>query len=225
MGDAGLLGEVVRHYPVLGSVPSGLGAELDAQARPFSAPAGAVLFDVDGPCTGFVLILAGSVEVIRPSAGGRGLLLYRLGPGDVCVLTVNCLVGSGSYAARAVVKQAARGAILPQRLFDRLVAEVPAFRRQVLELLAGRLSRLMALMERVAFAPVEQRLAALLIEQGPRVPATHQELADMVGTAREVVSRQLGAWAEAGVVDTSRGLVQVRDRARLGAIAEPLGGV
>jgi len=217
--------DLIRLYPVLGRLTGRLADEVAAQARPLFADEGSVLFDVDGPCTGFVLILDGEIEVSRPSASGRGLLLYRLSPGDTCVLTVNCLVGHGSYPARAVVKRRVRGLVLPRPMFDRLLAEVPAFRTQMLELFSRRLTRLLTLVEGVAFAPVEQRLAGLLVEQGPQVRATHQELADMLGTAREVVSRQLGAWVDAGIVETSRGLVAVRDDALLRAIAEPLGGL
>lgn len=217
--------DLTRWYPTLGRASDDLAAALVAQARGFAAPSGAVLFDVDGPCTGFVLIFEGEVEVSRPSPSGRTLLLYRLTPGDTCVLTVNCLVGQGNYPARAVVRRPVRGVMLPRPLFERLLAEVPEFRTQTLELFSRRLSRLLTLMEGVAFEPVEQRLATLLLEQGPRVRATHQELAEMLGTAREVVSRQLGSWAEAGIVETGRGLVLVRDRTRLEAISEPLGGV
>ena len=225
MSDPAWLPELQHLYPVLATAPSSLLADLTAGARPFTAPVGAVLFDVDGPCTGFVLIFEGAVEVTRPSASGRALLLYRLAPGDTCVLTVNCLVGQGSYPARAVVRRPVRGLMVSRGTFEQLMADLPAFRHQMLALFSSRLSRLLALMEGMAFAPVEQRLAALLVEQGPQVRATHQELADMLGTAREVVSRQLGAWAEEGVVETGRGLVLVRDRRRLGAVAEPLGSL
>ena len=214
---------LARHYPVLATAPVGLAAELASASRPFTAEAGAVLFDQDGPCTGFGLIFQGEVEVGRPSPGGRQLLLYRLGPGDTCVLTVNCLVGLGNYPARGVVRERVRGAIVPRPLFERLLAEVSAFRMQTLELFSRRLSRLLSLMEGMAFSPVEQRLAALLVENGPAVVATQQELADMAGTAREVVSRQLGVWTQAGLIHTAGGVVTVRNAERLRAIVEPLG--
>ena len=216
---------LARYYPALVTAPADLVAELVSASRPFDAQPGAVLFDLDGPCTGFVLIFAGTVEVGRPSPTGRQLLLYRLGPGDTCVLTVNCLVGLGNYPARGVVRERTRGAIVPRRLFERLLAEVPAFRAQTLGLFSRRLSRLLSLMEAMAFSPVEQRLAALLAEHSPRMVVTQQELADMAGTAREVVSRQLGTWTRAGLISTSRGAVTVLLPDRLKAIAEPLGGV
>lgn len=224
--DAGGRAELIaRYYPALAKAPAELVSELVGACRPFDAQPGAVLFDLDGPCTGFVLIFAGQIEVGRPSPSGRQLLLYRLGAGDTCVLTVNCLVGMGNYPARGVVREHARGAIVPRGLFERLLAEVPEFRAETLELFSRRFSRLLSLMEGMAFSPVEQRLASLLAEHGPTVVATQQELADMAGTAREVVSRQLGTWTQAGLISTSRGVVTVRDPGRLQAIAEPLGGV
>ena len=220
-----LAAQLARHYPALADLSADFTSELVAASRPFDAPAGAVLFDLDGPCTGFVLIFEGQVEVARPSASGRQLLLYRLGAGDTCVLTVNCLVGLGNYPARGVVRERARGAIIPRPLFERLLAEVPVFREQTLQLFSRRLSRLLSLMEGMAFSPVDQRLASLLLEHGPTVEATQQELADMVGTAREVISRQLGTWTRTGLVSTSRGVVTVRQAEQLRAIVEPLGGV
>lgn len=211
-------------YPTLGNLPADLDAQFRAQTQPFQAPIGAVLFDQDGPCTAFVLFLEGEVEVSRPSATGREIVLYRLQPGDTCVLTLNCLLGQGTYPARAVARRPIVGLRVPYPLFQRLLDEAPAFRGAMFALFSRRLTRLMNLVEGVAFAPVEQRLAQALIERGPEVAATHQQLADAVGTAREVVSRQLRVWSDAGLVATQRGALRLLKPDILQAIAEPLGG-
>jgi len=114
--------------------------------------------------------------------------------------------------------------MLPRALFGRLLDEAAPFRAATLALFSRRMNRLLALIEGVAFAPVEQRLAQVLVERGPVVTMTQQQLADAVGTAREVVSRQLGAWADAGLVETGRGALRVLRPDRVAAIAEPLGG-
>ena len=78
------------------------------------------------------------------------------------------------------------------------------------------------LLETIAFARVESRLAATLLARADaqgRVAATHQGLAEEVGTAREVVSRQLEAFSRAGLVRLSRGEVKVIDRTALEARA------
>ncbi len=211
-------------YPTLNGLPANLAEPFRAQVQPFQAPPGAILFDQDGPCTAFVLFLEGEVEVSRPSANGREIVLYRLQPGDTCVLTLNCLLGQATYPARAVARRPIVGLRVPYPLFQRLLDEAPAFRAAMFTLFSRRLTRLMNLVEGMAFAPVEQRLAQALIERGPDISATHQQLADAVGTAREVVSRQLRVWAEAGLVATQRGALQLLKPDILQAIAEPLGG-
>ena len=211
-------------YPTLSGLPANLAEPFRAQVQPFQAPPGAILFDQDGPCTAFVLFLEGEVEVSRPSANGREIVLYRLQPGDTCVLTLNCLLGQATDPARAVARRPIVGLRVPYPLFQRLLDEAPAFRAAMFALFSRRLTRLMNLVEGVAFAPVEQRLAQALIERGPDISATHQPLADAVGTAREVVSRQLRVWAEAGLVATQRGALQLLKPDILQAIAEPLGG-
>jgi CRP/FNR family transcriptional regulator len=210
-------------YPALADLSPALTATVRQQARPFEAPVGAVVFEQDGPCSMFILLLGGEVDVSRPSASGREILLYRLRPGDTCVLTVNCLLRESAYPARAVVRQPIHGYLCPQPVFQQLLDASPRFRAAVLRLFSERLARLMALVEGVAFEPVEQRLARTLVEQGPRVTLTHQALADQIGTAREVVSRHLKGLAAAGAVRLSRGQIVVRRPDLLHAIAEPLG--
>lgn len=204
----------------------GAGLEEAVRTAPrFRAPEGTILFDVADACAGFVVVLAGTVDVVRPHAEGRELLLYRLGPGDTCVLTLSCLLADGRYPARGVVRDDVVGVQLPRPTFTRLLDESPAFRGEMLGVLASRLARVLDLLEATAFAPVEQRLARELLARGPVVRATHAELADAVASVREVVSRQLSAWARRGWVRTGRGSVAVLDAAALGRVAEPLGSL
>lgn len=194
-----------------------------AAGRPFRAPAGTVLFDLEQACAGFVFVLEGSVDVTRPHPEGRELLLYRLEPGDTCVLTLNCLLGEGRYPARGVVRVELVGVQLPREVFGRLIGESASFRSAMLALLSARLTRVLDLLEATAFSPVDQRLAGELLDRGPFVRATQAELAEAVGSVREVVSRQLSGWARSGWVRTGRGVVEVLDAAALRRIVEPLG--
>ena len=218
------IAEALRASAAFAELPPELAEAVRREAVPFTVPAGTVLFDLGSACNGFVLVLEGQVEVSRPNADGREILLYRLAPGDTCVLTLNTLLTDGVYEARAVARTTTVGAQLPKPLFARLLAEAPAFRTAMLVLLARRLNRVVAMLEATAFAPVEQRLASALLEAGPVVTATHQHLAETVGSVREVVSRHMSAWARAGWVETGRGVVRVLDREALARLAEPLGG-
>jgi CRP/FNR family transcriptional regulator len=69
----------------------------------------------------------------------------------------------------------------------------------------------MQLIEEVAFRKLDQRLAALLLQRGPTVRATHQQLADELGSVREIVSRLLKGFAEQGLVALQREHIDVLD--------------
>ena len=205
-------------YPVLGQLT---GTERDALRRelqPLHIPAGAVLFDLDSPCSLFLLLAAGTVRVVKPALSGREIMLYRLEPGDSCILTVSCLLGESSYPARGVAETDVAGYILTRPFFHSLLAESEPFRAFVFRYFAARISDLMQLVEEVTFGALDQRLASLLVTQGPVLDLTHQQIADELGTVREVVSRRLKALELQGLVRLKRGQVEVLDLKRLSRV-------
>ena len=108
--------------------------------------------------------------------------------------------------------------LLPRPLFDEMLGE-PAFRDFVFALFSERMAELMQLVEEVAFRKLDQRLAALLLGKGRLVHATHQQLADELGSVREMVSRLLKGFAEQGLVRLGREQVEVLDAAGLRKMA------
>lgn len=197
-----------------------------AALPPRSMPEGATLFAPGAPCQGFALVLEGRVRVDAAGPSGRSILLYRIGPGETCVQTTLCLLGEATYTATAVAETALTLAFAPRPLFDRAIAGSDVFRRFVFRMFAARLDETTRLLESVAFVRIEARLAAALTERARRAGAaafeiTHQELADEIGTAREVVSRQLDGFRRDGLIASGRGRLEVLDAARLGALAEP----
>ncbi len=127
------LDALVELYPVLCQLT---GAERDALRRelqPARIPAGTVLFDLDSPCSLFLLLAAGTVRVVKPALSGREIVLYRLEPGDSCILTVSCLLGESSYPARGVAETEVAAYILTRPLFHRLLAESEPFRAFVFQ--------------------------------------------------------------------------------------------
>ncbi len=194
---------------------------LRAAAAPLAAPAGAVLFHPGDACGGFVMVGAGSIRVELVAEDGHALLLYRVGPGEACLLTTACLFSGETYAAEGRAETAISGLLLPRPAFDALIAESPAFRAFVLAGFGHRLAGLMARIEALSFRSVDRRLAeALLARGGSEIAATQAELAVEVGTAREVVTRRLAALAREGLVALGRGSVTLLDRAALASRAE-----
>ena len=206
-------------------LPAGLDAATRARiaegALPLKAPSGAVLFRPGDPCRGFVLLRTGRARVDLIAEDGHALLLYRVEPGQACAITTSCLFAGEAYSAEGTAEMDCEGLLLPAPLFARLVEESAAFRGFVLAGFAARLGALMARIEDLSFRSVDARLAAYLLDRAPgTVAATQQGIAADIGTAREVVSRRLAAFAKAGLVRTERGAVTVLDVAGLIRIKE-----
>ena len=204
-------------YPVLTDLPPIL-AQRFAACAPLTVPAGTVLFDVQQPCQGFPLVIAGTIRVVKPSVNGRELPLYRVVAGESCIITTSCLLGHADYNARGIAETETSLVLLPRELFDQLLDQ-PAFRSFVFHLFAERVADLMQLIEEVAFRKLDQRLAGLLLGKGKSIHATHQQLADELGSVREMVSRLLKAFAEQGLVRLGREQVEILDPAGLRRLA------
>lgn len=206
-------------YPALAALDPALRAHvLRTEAKSVSAPAGTVLFEERAPCGGFPLLLSGEVRVARGSPQGRSLELYRVTPGELCVVSTSCLFGHGLLAAHGQTTQPSELVVLSPQGFERW-AEVDTFRRFVFGVFADRLAELMALAEAVAFQRLDQRLAGTLLGHGSVVKATHQALADDLGTVREIVTRLLKRFERQGWVRVGRERIEIVDPAALRGLA------
>jgi CRP/FNR family transcriptional regulator len=163
-------------------------------------------------------VLEGSIRVAKAS-DGRELQLYRVTPGESCVLTSSCLVGGRDYPASGVVERDARLVVLPKLVFDELLATHAPFRQYVFSLFAERLTDMMTLVEAVAFHKLDRRLASALLGRGKTVALTHQQLADELGSVREIVTRVLRGFADAGWVQLARGSIEIVDAGALRRVA------
>ena len=205
-------------YPVVEQLSEGLRARLIETIVSMTVPVGAVLFDERQSCQGFPFVLSGSIRVVKLAANGRELPLYKVLPGESCIITSSCLLGRSDYNARGLAESETSLAMLPRSLFDELMGE-PVFRNFVFDLFAERLAELMQLVEEVAFQKLDQRLANLLLGKGRQLHTTHQQLADELGSVREMVSRLLKGFVDQGLVRLGREQIEILDPAGLRRIA------
>jgi CRP/FNR family transcriptional regulator len=197
-------------YPVLVALAPAQREAMLAALHWMPVPAGTTVFDERQSCPGFPFVVRGSIRVSKAAPSGRELALYRVAAGDSCIITTSCLLGASAYNARGTAEADSLLALLPGPWFDRLLHSEP-FRRFVFELFADRIAALMQLVEEVAFRKLDQRLAALLLVRGPIVRTTHQQLADELGSVREIVSRLLKSFADQRWVALQREQVDVLD--------------
>jgi CRP/FNR family transcriptional regulator, anaerobic regulatory protein len=192
-----------------------------ARLHPSALPRGTPLFHPGDAAKGFVVVLDGRVEVFLIGASGRDILLYAVEAGGTCIQTTLGLLGGDDYSGEAVAATDCTIVLIPKSAFLSLMDSSAAFRGFVFSAFATRMQGMMHVLERVAFQRIESRLAAALLDraEGDRVNATHQDLATAIGSAREVISRRLEAFARSGLVDTERGAVLLRDRTALFRLA------
>ncbi|MFA6040819.1 MAG: Crp/Fnr family transcriptional regulator [Methylophilus sp.] len=189
-------------------------------ARIVEAPVGTVGYREGGACGAYVMRLAGLSRVYKMSASGREILLYRVTAGETCVITTTCLLGGSNYPASTIVEQAIRDVIIPAPAFNQLMVDSAVFRRYVMKNYGALITDLILLLDEVAFHTLDARLAKLLIDSGANsISRTHQQIADELGTAREVVSRQLKRFEQKGWIAMGRGQVEVQDRVKLMELA------
>ena len=207
-------------YPALAHVVPSLAA-LGTAATPIAVATHTVLFDENAPCQGFPLVLEGEIKVSRHAPDGRSLELYRVVPGELCLVSSASLFRSTPLAAQGISTRPTRLLLITPSVFAQWL-ETAAFRNAVLGLFAERMADLTSLIDAVAFQRLDQRLAACLLGRGQTLVLTHQQLASELGTVREMVSRLLRRFEREGWVELAREHILIRDSAALRALAGAL---
>ncbi len=204
-------------YPVLLEVDQELLERVLSRAKIITLAPGTLIFDELQPCQAFPFVLSGNLRVFKQSVHGRELSLYHVSAGDACIVTAGCLFGDKLYNASGQVKEEVCLIMMPAREFDSLL-ESKAFRNFIFSLISQRILHLMQLVEEVAFSKLDRRLAALLVSRGRDLRVSHQELADELGTVREMVTRVLNSFSDAGLIKLARGQIEIVDGQELGRL-------
>nr|WP_319246597.1 Crp/Fnr family transcriptional regulator [uncultured Celeribacter sp.] len=213
----------IDRFAGLSSLEPQVRGRLVSQARIVSLPEGTVLFGPGKSPENLLLLLDGTVRVQQTTEGGREIVLYRVHAGESCVLTTACLLAYEDYSAEGIAETDVEAVAIPRREFDDLVAQSQSFRNFVFSAYSRRITDLFHVIEEIAFQKVDIRLAQKLLELSngaAQLKATHAQLAAELGTAREVISRQLQEFQRRGWVKTARGEVRLVDRNALKNLAQ-----
>ena len=184
---------------------------------------GSVLFAPGKDAVNLLLLLKGTVRVQQSSESGREIILFRVEAGESCVLTSACLLAHQEYTAEGIAETDVQAVAIPRGVFDELISTSREFRDFVFQAYARRFTDLFRVIDEVAFGRIDVRLAERLLtlaRDADEVHATHRQLASELGSAREVISRQLTEFHKRGWIDQARGLVRLTDRAALKAVAQ-----
>ena len=186
-------------------------------------PAGAVLSGAGTDCVGLLVLRSGRLRAYVLSQDGREVTLYRLTAGEICLFSASCVLGTAQMDLTVEAEQDSTVWVIPPDVFRQISHESAAAAGYVNTLMARRFSEVMWLVEQVMWQSMDRRLAAFLLEESElehtdTLRLTHEQIANHLGTAREVVTRMLRYFQSEGMVRLSRGTVAITDRRRLEAL-------
>lgn len=185
---------------------------------------GTWMFREDEGCGRLGFVESGVIRVFKDDPSGRQITLYRVGAGDSCILSLSCALTNPIHQASAIVEEDAVIRTITTDGFRHLMDTSGAMRAYVFGLFSKRLADVMILVEEVVFHHMDSRLAGLLLEWAMRshtdvITATHERLAEELGTVREVVTRILRDYAAQGWIRSARGSITLLDRSALAQAA------
>lgn len=186
------------------------------------------LFHEGSSCAAFMWLLEGTVRVFKTSQEGREVTVYRVSPGELCLLTLNSLLRNERYPASARSETPAKGLMMTTEEFQALMARSPGFRDYVLQALVERLADVMSLMSDITFERIHLRAACFLGQQfersgGMPLEITHAQIASELGTTREVISRILKQFERQKCISLHRGQIHLVSQNSLKWFAESRG--
>lgn len=186
-------------------------------------PRGTTIHD-GSECTGVILIRRGCLRLYILSEEGKEITLYRLFPGDICMLSASCVLDSITFDVLVDAEEDSECCVVGGCAFAEISARVPAVKIFALETAVSRFSDVMWVMQQILFMSMDKRLAIFLLDETAKngtdtVRLTHEQIARYMASAREVVSRMLKYFSGEGIVEVTRGGVKILDKARLRALA------
>ena len=183
-------------------------------------PAGREIFAKGSPGRSMMAILKGGVRISTPSPAGPDIVLTILRPGEVFG-EIALLDGSDRTADAT--------AVLDHRDFIPFLERRADLCLLLLRLLSQRLRQTDQQFEEVMFGRLDGRIAMTLVRLAHgtlsrndgvfALRITQQELAGMVGAARESVNKQLHVWQKEGALKLGKRLIEIADIEALEALS------
>ena len=186
---------------------------------------GTVLHNGDMDCTGLLLVKSGQLRAYILSDEGREITIYRLFDRDMCLFSASCIMRSIQFDVTIAAEKDTELWVIPSEVYQRLMEQSVAVSNYTSELMAGRFSEVMWLMEQVMWKSLDKRLAAFLLEEASiegtgQLKLTHENIANHLGSHREVITRMLRYFQSEGMVKLSRGMVTILDMGKLEALQD-----
>lgn len=198
---------------------------LQNSARERSYKKGEILHGGSEDCVGLVLVKRGQLRVYTVSDEGKELTLYRLFERDMCLFSASCVLPSVQFDIMVLAEADSEVYMIPPLLYRTLMDSSISVANYTNELMASHFSEVMWLMDKIMNKKLDSRLAAFLLEErelvgSDTIKITHEQIANHLGSIREVVTRVLNYLCSEGMVRLGRGSILLTDLKRLAELAE-----
>lgn len=171
----------------------------------------------ENDCVGILLIKSGGLRTYILSEEGKEITLYRLGAGDVCILSASCVLKNITFDVFIDAEQDSEVILINSAVFQKICHENIYAENFSLKQTVDRFSDVMWAMEQILFMSFDKRLAIFLLDEMSKtgdnsIQLTHDQIAKYMGSAREVVSRMLKYFEKEGLVELYRGGLKILDK-------------
>ena len=160
------------------------------------------------------ILLSGSLKIMRQDDDGKETFLYFLTPGDTCAMSLSCCSASKPSTVRAVAEEDAEMVMIPVGKMEAWLGKYPSWKAFVFQTYQRRFDDMLEAVDSLAFRRMDERLWRLVkkkasLQEKRYVYSTHQELADELGTSREVITRLLKKLEGLGKIKTHRNRIEL----------------
>ena len=213
------------YFPIWDKLTGAQRELLSRSASQRNVPAGTMLHNGSADCVGLFVIRSGQLRAFVLSDEGKEVTIYRLFERDICLFSASCMIQSIQFEVMIEAEKDSQVWVIPPDVYKQLMESSAAIANYTNELMATRFSEVMWLIEQIMWKSFDKRLAAFLLEESAleesdTLKITHEKIASHLGTAREVVTRMLRYFQSEGMVNLTRGAVELIDRERLTALSE-----
>ena len=212
--------ELSDFFPIWNQLASGQQETLIERTKRRAIPKGTLLHSGSLDCTGLLLVQHGQLRAYILSEEGREITLYRLLEGDICLFSASCMMRSIQFEVMIEAEKDTELWIIPADSYKSVMDQSAPLANFTNEVMAGRFSDVMWLLEQILWKRFDQRLAGFLLEESALegtdvLKITHETIGSHLGNPREVVTRMLRYFQNEGLVKLARGTVEITNRAAM----------
>ena len=186
--------------------------EKNAVERVFNA--GDVIMRTGQYIKSTVLVLEGRIKIYRENNEGGEFLVYYLGPGDACAISMICAIQSQTSEIMAQAEEYTEVLMIPIQLMDELMGKYKSWYQFVIQTYRSRFDELLSVVDNIAFRNMDERLEFYLKRHAGKpdkkfIELSHQQIANDLNSSREVISRLLKKMEQRSLVKLHRNMIEL----------------